>query len=230
MDRPVTRRSAIVAGTGAILAASFARAVEKSAAPSGPSETSEDPAVEELNKAERAYQKALEAAKAGHRKSIARMLALADRVEGCLLDFDVSAEGDWKEMRTDSKEWFVIAAAQAKTKILKSIVLKPEQVAGVVKAMSATLRSEDAGEGALCHFPIHGLRFFKGEVLLYYTSLCWLCGNYFVVYPDYTGIGYWHGLGDGGRDLEKLMKTALPVPDEEMKRFSKMYPHAPKAK
>ncbi len=32
--------------------------------------------------------------------------------------------------------------------------------------------------GAFCHFPIHGVRVYAGDAIIFYSSFCWKCSNF----------------------------------------------------
>ena len=34
--------------------------------------------------------------------------------------------------------------------------------------------------GAFCHFPVYGLRFYRNDQLLFETSVCWKCSNFYL--------------------------------------------------
>ncbi|HWB03152.1 MAG TPA: hypothetical protein VG796_09025 [Verrucomicrobiales bacterium] len=227
MNCPLTRRTAIAAGIGAVCGVPLTRAADETGRPSNAVETNNDSPAEILKKAEMVYEKARTVAQTDYRKALARAIQGADKVQACLLDFEASIEGDWREVAWDDNDWFVIPPLPGKTKILKRVDLKPPQSTGAVKFMASLVREDNPGGGAGCHFPIHGLRFFKGDSLFYFTSLCWICENFSVSYPDdLAGLpaGHWLGLRQGGKDLEALMKSVLPVPDEVARRFSEKYP------
>lgn len=80
----------------------------------------------------------------------------------------------------------------------------------------------------MCHMPVHGVRFFKDNDLLFQTSFCWTCANYFVTYPDDYETSTWVGLGDA--ELKKFMLKQLPIPEEVQLRFDRAFPEAKEQK
>jgi len=38
----------------------------------------------------------------------------------------------------------------------------------------------DSSNGALCHFPLYGFQFYKRNKLIFETSVCWACENFYV--------------------------------------------------
>ena len=78
----------------------------------------------------------------------------------------------------------------------------------------------------MCHYPIHGIRFFRGDDFLFGTSICWVCDNYYVEYPDDFESATWEG--GLSKEFEKFLTTVMPIPEAELKRFKAAYPDAKK--
>jgi hypothetical protein len=68
--------------------------------------------------------------------------------------------------------------------------------------------------GVLCHYPIHGIRVWKGEEILLQSSICWHCGNMGFDYPD--GAGF---ITIEMRELKQICDELLPIPEKEIERF-----------
>lgn len=58
-----------------------------------------------------------------------------------------------------------------------------------VESLSNTWRSMtfDKWAGALCHDPVYGLRFYRDGEVLFETSVCWRCTNFYI--PDVSDDG-----------------------------------------
>lgn len=78
---------------------------------------------------------------------------------------------------------------------------------------------EFGGGGAMCHYPVYGLRFRSGWRLLMETSICWECINCYV--EDQAGTFKWYGIGDLDRlnnkgeidfTLLRKLRGLLPPP------------------
>ena len=74
--------------------------------------------------------------------------------------------------------------------------------------------------GAFCHAPPYGVRFYKDNVLIFETTICWKCHNFFV--PDYdpeTGevkmVIYGFDDNANSRKLLSLFQRALPLKPKE---------------
>jgi hypothetical protein len=114
---------------------------------------------------------------------------------------------------------------QATTGIHEVKTLAGDPAADLLALWAGTLRDEE-GQQAHCHCPLHGLRFFSGEAILYETSLCWVCNNYFAG----TGQTYlWLGLPGGYphgsptptcAGLRQLLLSLLPIPESLVRKVS----------
>lgn len=175
------------------------------------------------NEALGAYHKTMDQAQSAYRKGLAEGLPAATRIEVYLLDFDVkhfegSTEGVWKFDLP--KDQFPIGPYKSVTRILKTKVLTPEQRKELLPALQAVVGVEENTGGAMCHFPIHGLRIWDGDRLILETSFCWLCENFALEYPDFTE--RWVGIQ--GTKLKEIINKLMPIPQAELDRFRKKYP------
>ncbi|MDV6028774.1 MAG: hypothetical protein F9B45_01405 [Phycisphaera sp. RhM] len=71
--------------------------------------------------------------------------------------------------------------------------------------------------GAFCHLPVYGFRLFRGDDLLFETTVCWECQNFYV--PRYDSekkrhVHGWYGFAndDHAKSLLKLFRSHLPHP------------------
>jgi hypothetical protein len=145
------------------------------------------------------------------RSRIAESIAPTDRIEVYLLD-------PAKERGALGTFPLHPYGTQASTGIHELKPLEGEPAAQLLGLWTATLRDEE-GRQAHCHYPIHGLRFFCGETVLFETSLCWVCNNY----SAGTEQGYlWLGLPGGYPQgpptpscagLRQLLAALLPIPE-----------------
>lgn len=167
--------------------------------------------------AKRKYFKAVEQARGEYRKRLASILDHADSVEIYLLDFSMAKKEDDEE----DVERFSIRPYGETSKILARKKIEGDGLTAIRKAAADLLATGQEGGGALCHFPIHGIRFLKGENVLYQTSLCWHCSNFFVEYPDDANASW---LGIGSKSLMELLFKEMPIPQSEIDRFEKEFP------
>jgi len=56
----------------------------------------------------------------------------------------------------------------------------------------------------MCHFPVYGLRFYKKERLMFQTSLCWACENFYVD-TNFFGSN-WIGFDSGSEVSRSLLE------------------------
>jgi hypothetical protein len=61
----------------------------------------------------------------------------------------------------------------------------------------------------MCHYPIHGLRIRAGTKLLFETSICWECNNYYFTHDRESR---WVSLTDDANELRKLLNELMPIP------------------
>lgn len=150
-----------------------------------------------------------------YRKNLAKAVEMSDEVHVYLLDHKPIE----KVPDGESDLYFPIKPYEAHSKILKTKKLEGKDIAECNKATAVFLDSPDE-PGAFCHLPIHGLRFrLKGE-LVFETSICWMCSNYYVEYPDdFMDGATWVGIGDWG--LNKFLNKVMPIPQSEKDRAEK---------
>jgi len=169
---------------------------------------------------EGAYFQAVQKAKAEYREAFAASLNKATKAEIYLLDFEVQHHdpGDIQWQIHPPKDQFPIAKGKT-CRILKQRILTEEELKKLLPSLQATVGIKGNGGGAMCHFPIHGLRLWVGDHLVLETNICWSCHNLYLQYPDYTMdvIGVWN------KTLEEIMKGLMPVPEEELARFRVKY-------
>ena len=151
-----------------------------------------------------------------YRQSLAEVLLFTTRIDIYLLDFELEIEVDAEEY----DRYFPIKPYHKFSRIIDQKTPKAEHV-NDCKLVFSKLMKEPNEVGTMCHFPIHGIRFYSDEDILFETSLCWNCGNYFVEYPDDFRTATW--VGFNSRELKALLYRFLPIPEQELKRFDKKY-------
>jgi hypothetical protein len=221
MDRPLTRRSVIQTGIGAVCGISCAHAAAKKSRRSGTDPESPS-GTDVLTAAEEVYRNGKKIIQAKFRKELARSITMATSGQACLLDFEPSTPPKDLDLEAQEKDWFPIVPYQVQSKILKAVDLQPEQQKKAASLMAGVLNNAVPDGGAFCHYPIHGLRFYRDKWDYYFTSFCWVCSNFFIQFPDDHMTATWLGLPpDDG--LEKWLKALLPIPQGELKRFKEQY-------
>jgi hypothetical protein len=144
------------------------------------------------------------------RAEVAAKFSLADRVEVFLLDFAMGEDIAYRPK--DHEETFSIRPYDRETKILERREVPAEEIRHWCAAMAKTVTSEKPRKGAWCHYPIHGIRIYARGELLFETSLCWVCHNYYCERD-------WQSLTEDASDLEKLLDDLMPIPEQEKIRF-----------
>ncbi len=165
------------------------------------------------------------AIQAKYRSRLAEALKHADGVEILLLSFTPVA----KIPNGEDEKYFSIQPYGSYSEILGRKRLKDEKIAQCRSATVELLKEEnDWDGGAFCHFPIHGIRLFRGEELIFKTSLCWKCSNYYIVYPDDYNTASW--VGFEGKALKEFLMREMPIPTSEAERFEAKYGRTEKTK
>ncbi|MCB1275986.1 hypothetical protein [Prosthecobacter sp.] len=213
-----------LAGLALALASSL-RSAEPLDLPDGVKPNPAQPEGDERLSANRKFDKAKKVIEADYRERLASILQHANRVELLFLDFQLADDPE----KLPQANRFDIPPYKSATRILRRVNAKPDIAKLAIQHFQRLLRTrEDYGGGAACHMPVHGVRFFKDDDLLFQTSLCWTCENYFVAYPDQYETATWIGLND--RELKRFMLEQVPIPKEELRRFKKAYPDLSKDK
>jgi hypothetical protein len=160
--------------------------------------------------AERKRFEAIDKAQRAFRVAVAKTFQFADRVEVFLLDHSIGTDAAYKPK--NGEEAFPIRPYNKETKILKTRKVPAKEIPKWCAAIAKTITTEKGGGGVLCHFPIHGLRIYARNELLFETSICWHCRNYY--FED-----EWKGLSEDAKDLRALLDDFMPVPEKEKARF-----------
>ncbi len=148
------------------------------------------------------------------RVSVADTFKTADRVEIYLLEFSIGE--DTRHAPKKGDEVFPVRPYGTETKVLnKRTVLTSDVPKWSITAAKLVASDKKAG-GAFCHYPIHGIRIYAGDLLLFETSICWVCDNYYFTYDDASR---WVGLNEDANDLKALLDQFMPVPETEKARF-----------
>ena len=168
--------------------------------------------------ANRKYFKAVDRLRDEYRIQMARALEHADGASIFLLHYKpVDPRDIPKEKR--KPRYFSMAPYRLHTEVLNWIELRGEGIRRIREATLELLRQPKT-EGPWAHFPTHGIRLYRGEELVFETSMSLHTGNYFVRYPDNYEKGSW--VGFGGKDplkIEKELKELLPIPKELLEKF-----------
>lgn len=149
-----------------------------------------------------------------YRAALAKTFQFADRVEVYLLDFSIGEDTAYTPKEGDAV--FPITPYNKETKILKTHQVAAKDTSKWCAAVRLLLASDKDGGMAMCHYPIHGIRIYSGDTLLFETSLCWACSNYSYVYEDKAS---WESITEDARGLKALLDESMPVPASERDRF-----------
>jgi hypothetical protein len=166
------------------------------------------------------YFEGTDALKLAYRISLSNRIQSATRGEIFLLDFQPRSErrNEITDTIFPDSALFPIRPYAVATRILKRQKLSESELAQVLTVLPKTIADENR-EGSFCHYPIHGIRLYAGDSLLFETSICYYCRNFYVLFPD--GQSSWVGLR--GDELQSLFTRLMPVPKDETQRFHALH-------
>jgi hypothetical protein len=77
--------------------------------------------------------------------------------------------------------------------------------------------------GAFCHYPVYGLRFYRDDQLLFETTVCWQCQNFYLPSYDEEKRRFTHGWygfanDNNAKQLLALLRQHLPHPEIDADR------------
>jgi hypothetical protein len=138
------------------------------------------PVENALSEARADYYKGEEELAKRYRAKLAEILNLADAVEIYRLVFSMAGEVP----KGKENDFFPIKPYDQMSEILARKRLNGEDLEACRKATAELLKAPETWSGILCHYPIHGVRFFKGTEVVFESSFCWKCSNYYVTFPN----------------------------------------------
>lgn len=177
-----------------------------------------DAALEEARK--RSFL-AREKEQADYRKNLAEIISSSREVEIFLLSFEMQKEdaGYYNWQRDLQPDRFPIIPYGQSSQILQRKRLSPDEIKALMPSLKATVSVKENFGGAFCHFPIHGLRIRSGEEIIFQTSICYECGNFYIEYDSGGQEGGWTGLSSN--EFQELMTQLMPIPAAEIERFER---------
>ncbi|WAC21500.1 hypothetical protein OVA24_08895 [Luteolibacter sp. SL250] len=165
-----------------------------------------------IEQADKRYDEALEKAEAAYRRDLAEAISPAMEIEVFLL----SGMGEEKVKSTDRgwqkrlpRDRFPIAPYGSTSKILQRKRLSPDEVKALMPSLKATVGAYRAN-GILCHYPIHGIRVTNGDEVIFQTSICYQCMNFYIEYPGWSSGASWTGLSS--KEFQEVMERLMPIP------------------
>lgn len=141
--------------------------------------------------------------------SFTSKLPACDRVEVFYLD---------PELERDFVVGFPVKPYRTCARVIESKDIIGQEAQG----LAGSWRGQKFGEEyqALCHEPIYGLRFYQSSQLIFETTLCFTCRNFYV--PVSEGAHWWgfDSRSAHGKELLNRLQQILPasIPKPDMKR------------
>ncbi len=170
---------------------------------------------------EKSYFSKMTTVQAEYRQELAAFLSKSTRVEIYLLDFEIENTDSgflfWENRLPEDK--FPIIPFGAQSSILQTKILSEEEQQGFLPILQKTVAPPgDPGGGALCHYPIHGVRCYLEDAIIFQSSFCWYCFNFSMSYPNGAI------LTQITPEIETALNELLPIPAAELERFQEKYP------
>lgn len=160
------------------------------------------------------YHRKLAGIEAEYRQAIAKQVLHADRVIVHIVSFDDLSDEDFFG---DPKDQISVSPYGKVTKSIKEKELSGKERNELLPALAEQIAKPGHMGGALCHFPVHAVRVYHGERLIYEGTFCWVCENFGFTYP--SGAAWL----DTSEEMEAVFNQLLPIPDTELERFRKKY-------
>lgn len=171
-----------------------------------------------VDKADRAFSDARDIVEADYRKALGDALSEATEIEIYLLDPNLETPGEGKreygwEGRLPA-DLFPIIPYKKTAKILSRKKLGADEVKSLLPSLRATVGVKENTGGAMCHYPAHGIRVYDGQNVVFQTSVCHQCSNFYMTYP--FGGSYWTSLSSAefSEVLQQLMPGAETKKDD----------------
>lgn len=186
----------------------------------------QETAQQKLEKISSAYMDEVKTAERAYRNAFASVLDQSTKIEVFLLDPGLE-KGRLKDDLTaldpfahlEANEFPILPYKQI-CKILVSKILSKDEVTQLLPSLKATI-SGDSDVRAACHDPIHGIRIWLGEELIFQTSICYGCQNFYFKYP--FGKASWIGLSEPA--FKTTMEKLMPIPPKTEPKGKKPKPN-----
>jgi hypothetical protein len=136
-------------------------------------------------------------------------LANSDRLELYLLQPQVT-RGSNTEPELDDTTFPIRPYGDTRTPILRHVSLKGKEFEKVRDSFLSATRPGFLQ--VMCHYPIYGFRFYRGDSLVVETSICFQCNNFYVLTASEYG---WKSLSPFTAEFQSLLDNILPPPQDK---------------
>ena len=168
-----------------------------------------------IEKAENAYVKSVEASRVAYRKALSAAISDASSIEIMLLGPASDANQHSTALdsidpfgNADKARTFPIRPYKISAAILKRKVLTAGEIASLMPELQSTITALDGNVMAACHDPIHAVRVYIGENVVFETSICYHCNNFYMTYP--FDDAHWECLSNP--KFQAIMEKLMPFP------------------
>lgn len=168
----------------------------------------------ELDKSDEVYRTAVDTAKAAYRKGFAEAIAKSSKIEVFLLDSftikaDAASDSAWA-IRLPDDDFPVIPIRHA-AKILKRKVLSAEEIKVLLPSLKATIAVDTNRAGLLCHYPVHGIRAWDGDRIVFQTTISYECREFYMEYP----VGESDFVSLSSAEFAEVLNQLMPIPPKK---------------
>jgi len=177
------------------------------------------PIATKIEMASNDHKRAIDAADREYRKAFGEALAKAAKIEVFLLDTEMTkvekaGKGDLWLGNLPFDQFPIIPYGKV-SRILKRKSLAADEINLLMPALQSTIAVENTSGGAFCHSPVHGVRVWSDGRIVFQSSFCYHCMNFYFIYPD--GGAKWTAIKDD--HLQEVMEVLMPIPQAVKDRF-----------
>ena len=169
----------------------------------------------DLDKSDEVYRTAVDAAKAAYRKEFAEAITKSSKIEVFLLESftmkteQAASDSAWA-IRLPDDEFPVIPVCHV-AKILKRKVLSADEIKILIPSLKATISVDKNHAGVLCHYPVHGIRAWDRDRIIFQTTISYVCGEFYMEYP----IGESDFVSLSSTEFAEVLNQLMPIPSKK---------------
>jgi hypothetical protein len=181
----------------------------------------------ELDKSDEDYRTAVETAKAAYRKGFAEAITKSSKIEVFLLEsFTMRAEkaasdSAWAIRLPDDE--FPVVPVRHVARILKRKVLSADEIKVLIPSLKATISVEANRAGLLCHYPVHGIRAWDGDRIVFQTTISYECREFYMEYP----FGESEFVSLSSAEFAEVLNQLMPIPPTKKDGEQAVPPNGP---
>ena len=158
------------------------------------------------------WQRILSAYSVYYVRTVTTDLPRCDRVE--VFHLDGNAFNDGSQYLQPSERFHTDAYGGGEDKVLGHVTLQDADA----EAFARLWRTQkfDWGLQKLCHSPVCGLRFYSGRKLMFQTTVCFQCSDFYVTIP-FAGTAWWGFDAESPAAVNLIQRLWILFPDSKPK-------------